>query len=732
MSRLLIVSNRLPFNVVKKEGKLQFEPSLGGLATALGAFYKSQPSLWVGWPGIELENMAKGEEKVITDKLLAERCYPVFLTAKDVDDFYLGFCNQTVWPLFHYFTQYVEYDPELWQAYIRVNEAFADAVAKVAEDDDIIWLQDYHFMLLPKLLRDRLPKSTIGFFLHTPFPSYEVFRLLPWRKEILEGLLGADLVGFHTHDYVWHFLTSIRNLLGYRTSVGQITTAERQVKADVFPIGINYEHYSGIARSPEVAAEVEKFRGKIGDQKIIVSVDRLDYSKGILNRLEGFSLFLDKYPEYKEKVVFILVIGPSRIRVEHYAQLKRKIEELVSVVNSKHSTIGWVPIWYLYSPLPYHSLIALYNMADVCLITPLRDGMNLVAKEYLATKTDGSGVLVFSETAGAARELGEALIINVNSMEEIAQAIAEGLTMPQKEQVARNRVMQARIQHYDVGQWASDFIASLRDFTKTQAKMVVKPLGNQDRNQLMSDYRKSQQRLLLLDYDGTLVPFAKTPEEAKPDAELKKLLGELSKAPENEVVLISGRNKDVLEDWFGSLNVGLIAEHGVWTKEKGKSWEMMATLTSDWKKGVRAIMELAVARIPGSLIEEKDFSLAWHYRKADPRIGELRIREVVNDLLNITANTNLKVLEGSKVVEVKSASLDKGVTALRWMARQKRDFVFAAGDDVTDEDLFRVLPSGAWSIKVRPGASLAKYSLDSPGDVRTLLQEMLSSTKRKS
>ena len=218
MPRLLIISNRLPFNVEKREGKLQFQPSLGGLATALGAFYKSRPSLWIGWPGIELEKVS-GEEKEIEDKLSEERCYPVFLSAKDVDDFYFGFCNQTVWPLFHYFPQFVEYNPELWQAYQRVNETFAEAVVNVAEKDDIFWVQDYHFMLLPKLIRDRLPKATIGYFLHIPFPSYEVYRLLPWRREILEGLLGANLVGFHTHDYVWNFLETTRNLLGYGLSL---------------------------------------------------------------------------------------------------------------------------------------------------------------------------------------------------------------------------------------------------------------------------------------------------------------------------------------------------------------------------------------------------------------------------------------------------------------------------------------------------------------------------------
>jgi trehalose 6-phosphate synthase/phosphatase len=725
MSRLLIISNRLPLNVEKKEGKLQFQPSLGGLATALGEFYKSRPSLWIGWPGIEQEKLQKGEEKEIEDKLAEERCYPVFLSGKDVDDFYFGFCNQSIWPLFHYFPQYVEYDPNLWQAYQKVNQIFADAIVNVAREDDIFWVQDYHFMLLPGMIRDRLPKATVGFFLHIPFPSYEVYRLMPWSKEIVEGLLGANLVGFHTHDYVWNFLDSARNLLGYSGTMGWITTADHVSKADVFPIGIGYEHYSSIAKSPDVDAEVKKFKEKLGDRKIIVSVDRLDYSKGIPNRLEAYGVFLEKHPEYREKVVFILVIGPSRIKVPHYARLKQQIEEMVGTINGKYGTIGWTPLEYLYSPIPYNALLGLYKMADVCPITPVRDGMNLVAKEYLATKIDGKGVLILSETTGAARELGDAIIINPNNIEEIAQAFADALAMPEKEQIERNRAMQERIKLYDISRWAGDFIDKLHETEKVKLGTVPDPMSARVKNELTGQCRKARKRLFLLDYDGTLVPFAKTPEGAKPDAELLKLLGELNSDSRNEVVLISGRDKKTLDMWFGGLNMGMVAEHGVWMKAKDGDWTMMAGLSNDWKDEARVIMKLAVDRIDGSLIEEKDYSLAWHYRKAEPRISERHIREIANDLLNLTANSNLKVLEGSKVLEVKSANLNKGITAQQWLSREKWDFVLAIGDDVTDEDLFRALPTNAWSIKVRPGVSAAKFSLDSPDEVRALFRELM-------
>ncbi len=728
MSRLLIVSNRLPLSVEKRRSRLYFEPSAGGLATALGAFYKSQPSVWIGWPGIELEKI-KGEEQDVEARLLSENCHPVFLSEQDVEDFYHGFCNKTIWPLFHYFSEYTVYDKDFWQAYERVNEAFADTIAEVAEPGDIIWIHDYHLMLLPKLVRDRLPEATIGFFLHIPFPSFEVFRLLPWRRQILNGLLGANLIGFHTYDYVWHFLDSVHNLLGYEATRGQLTTADRAIKADVVPIGIDYGRYAKAAKDSNVRAEVSKFREMLGNCKIILSIDRLDYTKGIPKRLEAFSIFLEEHPEYREKLILVMVVVPSRTKVEHYAQLKKQIDELVGAINGKYGSIGFTPIWYLYRPLPFDSLIALYNMADIALVTPLRDGMNLIAKEYVATKTNGRGVLILSETAGAARELGEAITINVNNPEDIVQALEEALAMPKREQVERNRIMQKRLQRYDVGRWAGEFIDRLLYTRTLQNEIEARALVSEARTALVSDFHKSQRRLLLLDYDGTLVSFSGKPGRAKPTGELKGLLKKIARNPKNEVVFISGRDKDTIGKWFGSLNAGLVAEHGAWVKEKGGEWEMIEALTSDWKGEVRPIVERCVDRTPGSFIEEKGFSLAWHYRETSPKLGDLRARELTNDLLNLTSNLNLQVLEGSKVVEVKNAGVNKGRAALQWISRQEWDFILAVGDDLTDEDVFKVLPTTAWSIKVGFSASAAKFNLGSPIEVTALLKQMIKGEK---
>lgn len=723
MGRWLIISNRLPITVVKRENQLQFHASAGGLATGLGSFYKSYKSLWIGWPGITLEKI-KGKRGEIEERILAENCYPIFLSQYDIENYYYGFCNKTLWPLFHYFTQYTTYSKNLREAYKRVNELFCKTVVKIANPDDIIWVHDYHLMLLPRLIRERLPEATIGFFLHIPFPSLEVFRLLPGRKEILNGLLGADLIGFHTYDYVLHFLASIRHLLGYEHSFGQITAKGRTIKVDAFPMGIDYERFANAVDHKEVQREIKKIRKKVGESKIILSVCRLDYTKGVPERLEAFDLFLERNPEYREKVSFVLVAVPSRTRVNQYMLLKRQVDELIGRINGKHGTIGWTPIWYIYGSLPFHRLVALYNIADVALVTPLRDGMNLIAKEFIASKRDGRGVLVLSEMTGAAKELGEAIMVNPNNREQVAEALKEALEMPEEDQIERNRIMQIRLQRYDVIRWANEFVDKLLEAKKAQRELGQRRLTQQMRNSLIDHYLKSKRRLILLDYDGTLIPFVVRPERARPDERLLELLRSLSYEPKNEVVIISGRDKATLENWFGSLNMGLVAEHGVWIKEKDGNWEMIEPLKNDWKEEIRPILEIYVDRTPGAFIEEKEFSLVWHYRMADPELGEVRARELKDALLQLTVNLNLGVLEGNKVIEIKNIGINKGRAALRWIKKEKWGFILAIGDDWTDDDVFAVLPELAYSIKVGLGPSRARFNLDSIMDIRLLLEEL--------
>lgn len=728
--RLLIVSNRLPVTIERRRKRLSYRPSVGGVATGLGGFHQQHNSAWVGWPGIVAE---EGEKEQIAERLKSQfRSYPVFLSRAHIEGYYHGFTNKTLWPLFHYFPQFAKYEASEWKAYLEVNRLFGKRVSEIAQPDDIIWIHDYHLMLLPGLLRRSLPKATIGFFLHIPFPSLDIFRLLPWRKEILQGLLGADLIGFHTFDYARHFLSSLLRLHGLAHEMGQITVGNRLVKVDVFPMGIDVRRFQAEATSSRTEKEVRRLRRKAGNRKIILSVDRLDYTKGIPERLEAFELFWERHPEWSQKVTLILVAVPSRTKVESYRNLKRQVDEMVGRINGRYSTAGWVPIWYLYRLLPLPTLVTYYRIADVGLVTPLRDGMNLIAKEFVATRKEGKGVLILSELAGASKELGEALIINPHNREETAQAIEEALTMPDEEQVARNRTMQRRLSRYDLLHWAEDFISGLLEVKDLQRELETRKLSVQVMNRLTKLYQESSHRLLLLDYDGTLVPLVEQPSKAKPDAALLSLLRGLAATPQNTVVLISGRDRQTMEEWFKGLKIGLVAEHGVWMREGPTDlWRMMEGLSLEWKEWIKPVLEKFVDRLPGSFVEEKEYSLVCHYRRADPELASLRAKELMGTLTALTANTELEVLQGSKVIEVKFASVNKGRAALSWIGGGGFDFILGVGDDWTDEDLFKALPEGAYSVKVGLGTSNAKFYLDSPEDVRQLLKGLIAKEMKR-
>ena len=723
MSKLLIVSNRLPVTVSKRGSNLRLQSSVGGLATGLDSFHKSFKSSWIGWPGYVTGNVEK-EKRIIKKKLKERKCYPIFLSNYDIENYYHGFCNKIIWPLFHYFVQRVTYDEKYWLAYKRVNQQFCDIITRIIDSKDRVWIHDYQLMLLPNLLREKKPEATIGFFLHIPFPSSEIFRLLPYRTEIIEGILGADLIGFHTHDYVHHFSESVRRLLGYEYVLGEINACDRKVKVDAFPMGIDYHRFNKAIHEETVRKEINRLRKKLGDRKIIISIDRLDYTKGIPERLEAFDLFLERNQEYRKKVTLILVAVPSRTSVEHYALLKKQVDELISRINGKYGDIGWVPIWYLYRYMPFEKLVPLYAIGDVALITPLRDGMNLIAKEFVASKIDQKGVLILGEMAGASRELGEAIVVNPNNKGEIADAIKQALTMSPREQIKRNKTMQRRLRRYNVRRWAHDFMERMHHIKRIQQDSCMSRLDGEITNKLLNDYAKSKKRLMLLDYDGTLISFTENPEDAKPDDEIKKILKSLTDGAKNEVVIVSGRRRDTLDEWFRNLNVSLIAEHGVWIKTKNRQWKLIESLNSKWKKQIKPILEIFVDRTPGSFIEEKEHSLVWHYRKADPKSALIRSGELKEAVRHLTSNLNLGILDGSKVIEIKNTGINKGRAALRWIRKKKWNFVIAIGDDWTDEDIFTVLPKNAYSIKVGLGVSHARYNVVLPSEIRELLKTM--------
>jgi trehalose 6-phosphate synthase/phosphatase len=727
--RLIIVSNRLPVTLEKKKGGFTLKESVGGLATGVKSFYGDYDSMWIGWGGVPKENTTAEERRDISARLQEEhRNYPIFLTKNEIRNFYHGFCNRTIWPLFHYFPTYTTYDAAQWESYRRVNARFADAVATFVRPGDTLWIHDYQLMLLPEMIRQREPEICIGFFLHIPFPSFEVFRLLPWRREILEGLLGAHLVGFHTYDYARHFHSSVRRLLGYEYSFGTFTVGDHITRVDVFPMGIDFDHYFNASDDPGVRKEIQKVEEKLNGRKLIFSVDRLDYTKGILHRLSGFDSFLKRYPEYVEKVVLILVAVPSRTGVDTYRALKQELDEHIGRINGQYGSLGWVPVWYLYRFLPFHELTALYNLADVALITPLRDGMNLIAKEYVAAKKERGGVLVLSGMAGAASELSEAIIVNPNNQDQVAEALKEALEMDEAEQVERLRTMQKRIRRYDVVRWAHDFLEKLDDVWTHNKSILERKLVPSLREKLIRDYRNAKKRLLILDYEGTLTPVASRVSSAKPDERLRQTLRELLRDGNNEIVVISRRDREVLTGWFDGLDVGMIAEHGVWVRDRGGAWNLIESARNDWMQEVHPLLELYMDRTPGSTIEVKEYSLIWHYRRSDPDLALQRVNELKENLMILAENLNVGIMEGNRSIEIRNYGTSKEDASLHWLSREEWDFILFMGDDVTDEHLFISLPDFTYSIKVGLGVSNARFNVGDVDDALSLLDDILGSS----
>lgn len=738
MSRLIIVSNRLPFSLEKTDDGPQLRRSSGGLVSAIKGYFEKtadqaqqfNEQLWVG----SVDFSPQDYELIKHDAALQNlETAPVFLEENLYNDYYNGFANSVIWPLFHYFPSYVEYKNEFFDAYTKVNEIFAEKILSFVNDDDVVWVHDYQLMMLPMLLRRKKKDLSIGFFLHIPFPSYEIYRLLPseWKTSLIAGMLGADLVGFHTHDYVQHFIQSAKMVVGIDNSFNSIQYRNRTLRTDLFPIGIDYEKFQQAAQERRINDRKQEIRDNFEDKKIIFSVDRQDYTKGLMYRLSGYEEFLQYHPEWKEKVVFILNVIPSRDNIPTYNERKRLLEERVGTLNGKFSTLQWQPLIYRYNHLSFDELAALYQAANVALITPLRDGMNLVAKEYVASCTNQAGVLILSELTGAASELNEALLVNPTDTTEVANAIAHSLSMPLFEQKQRMALMQKRLKEYDVVKWVNDFLEQLANEKKEQQKLRIKIMNEKTTQQIVNDYNAASKRVILLDYDGTLVGFTRIPAEAVPGQQLMQLLAKLSADEKNELTIISGRDGKTLEEWLGHLPITLVAEHGAAIRWRDQGWAIQTTTSPDWKDQIRPILQLFATRCAGSFVEEKDSTLAWHYRNTHPDLGFTRSRELMNTLSQLITNTQLQVIDGNKVLEVRQAGVDKGVTALKLLTHFNPNFTLCLGDDVTDEDMFKALNTqpAAHTIKIGAGSTAAQHNIPTQPEVIPFLELLIAPVK---
>ncbi|MCI1935909.1 MAG: bifunctional alpha,alpha-trehalose-phosphate synthase (UDP-forming)/trehalose-phosphatase [Bifidobacteriaceae bacterium] len=800
MGRLIIVSNRLPASLVTEDdGSYTLRQSVGGLATAIGPYHKAHhDSLWVGWSGIEPEDRSEEELEKIRDVYKQNRCVPIFLSHEDVAGYYEGFANDTLWPLLHDFSHEAVFDPETWETYQSVNRQFMEALTPLVRKGDTIWIQDYHLMLLPGMLRKRFPNASIGWFLHVPFPSVEIFRTLPWNKEILEGVLGADLIGFHTVDYAINFEANLAALLDMKPEHGRVTLESGHVaNIDAFPIGIDYNLYKrtassslsrsmrfGIERacgkrttrhyqssllaeghaaaeaeraektwwghfSREEAPELELAQSALSrpgekPNKVVVSVDRLDYTKGIPERLRAFERLLEKYPEWIGHVTYYLLATPSRESVGTYQKLKEQVDQLIGQINGKYSLLAWTPIHYITRSLPIKPVCGIYAAGDVALVTPLRDGMNLVAKEYLACHDGRDGALVLSEMAGAAAELSEAFIVNPYDTEALCDALHEALEISPEESRRRNIAMQTRLKFRTAGEWCAEFLDGLDQVTRPA--LADKRLRMLRRNEIRTEWDSAKRKLVLCDYDGTLTPLVRTPDRARPTPTLHTLLRRLGSEPGVDLVLVSGRDRDTMERWFGDLPVGLIAEHGAWRSDRplgepagaGDSASQPSRSTRTWIQAsgmpdahlwqplVEGIMQESVSRVPRSFIERKSDALAWHYRLSEPKKANPERKDLTERLRPILEEWHLEIMENAKVLEVCPASISKGEAVAPLVEGGTYDIVVATGDDTTDETMFDALPDTAWTFKIGGGDTAARYRLPNPASMRRMLGNMIT------
>ena len=718
---IINVSNRLPITVAEKVTK-----SSGGLVAALEGLSPEEYDLkWIGWPGGSIEDPARQQE---VERLLVDEhgCIPVFLSEAEVAGHYQGFSNSSIWPLLHYMPNYMRYDPAWWDDYERANRRFADKVLAMAKPGDLVWVHDYQLMLMPAMLHQAMPELKIGFFLHTPFPSFETFRCHPKRRELVAGMLGANLIGFHTFGYMRHFRSTVLRLLGLESEITRIRSEDGHSTAmGVFPIGINAKKFEETLDSPEFAERVAEFRTSNAGKRVVLSVERMDYTKGILHRLDAIEHFLAEL-EDRDSIKFIFVSVPSREDVEEYQELRAETESRVGRVNGEYATLNSSPIRFIHGSVNFTDLCALYATADVGMVTPLIDGMNLVAKEYIACQRDHDGALILSEFAGAAEELSNAVLVNPYDTRAVAHTLTETLAMPAHERRACNQPMRDRVMKFDAQHWARSFIQQLRAADTMAAAAPEKP--DHAARQLRTAMATHQRVALFLDYDGTLREIEREPRAAKPSAEIWSLINRIAQHSNITLTIISGRSRQDLAAWFDTPGFAIIAEHGAAVRRAGGgAWEEWdRDVSYAWKDEIRELVRLYEQSTPGSWLEEKRTSLVWHYRKTDPEFGTWKANQLAHELSTMMANEPVKIRHGRKIVEVTAAEVSKGAAVRRLMHENNYDLVLCAGDDQTDESMFETELPNVISIKVGAESSRAKYRLRDPAAFRQFLLDAIA------
>ncbi|CAA7410212.1 unnamed protein product [Spirodela intermedia] len=677
--RLLVVANRLPVSAVRRaEDSWSLDISAGGLVSALLGV-KEFETRWIGWAGVNVPD--ETGQRALAKALAEKRCIPVFLDEEIVHQYYNGYCNNVLWPLFHYLG--LPQEDRLattrsfqsqFDAYKRANQMFADVVSQHYEEGDVVWCHDYHLMFLPKCLKDYNHKMKVGWFLHTPFPSSEIYRTLPSRSELLRSVLAADVVGFHTYDYARHFVSACTRILGFEGTPEGVEDQGKLTRVAAFPIGIDSDRFTRALELPQVQNHVRDLRERFAGRKVMLGVDRLDMIKGIPQKILAFEKFLEENPSWRDKVVLLQIAVPTRTDVPEYQKLTSQVHEIVGRINGRFGTLTAVPIHHLDRSLDFHALCALYAVTDVALITSLRDGMNLVSYEFVACQEQKKGVLILSEFAGAAQSLGAgALLVNPWNITEVANSIGYALNMSPDEREKRHRHNFAHVTTHTAQIWAETFVSELND-TVVEAQLrtrQVPPLLPTGR--AIERFLQSKNRLLILGFNSTLTEQVEFPGrrggdqiremEPKLHPDLKEPLTTLCNDPRTTVVVLSGSDRSVLDDNFGDYNMWLAAENGMFLRLTTGEWmtTMPEHLNMDWVDSVKHVFEYFTERTPRSHFEHRETSLLWNYKYADVEFGRLQARDMLQHLwTGPISNAAVDVVQGGRSVEVRSVGVTKG------------------------------------------------------------------------
>jgi trehalose 6-phosphate synthase/phosphatase len=723
---LFVVSNRLPISIRSEGEKWEMIPSSGGLASALIGVKEKIPFKWIGWPGT---SFLANQKKEVEQKLGESNLYPIFINKEQEEHYYHTICNSFLWPLFHYFTDHMLQSTDSWHFYQEINQLFADKVIELAEEGASVWVHDFHLMLVPRMLKEKRPDLKIGFFLHIPFPSSEIYRMLPQRKELLQGMLAADYIGFQTKDYAKHFTSTCLRVLGLSTDRDNISYQGKKVRIGVHPIGMNIKSFEEILSKPKYCSYIQEIKERYQTHLVILGIERLDYTKGIFFKLKAFEKLLEQSPELIGKVILLQIIVPCRLDSPEYQKHRAEVEKMVSRINGKFSKPGFNPIHYMYRHLPLDELIAIYCLANVCMVTSTRDGMNLVAQEYVycSQRAQTKGCLILSEFAGAAQHLPHALIVNPFDIEAMSHTLKLALELlPEEKERNLNRMIE-NILHLDSPIWGENFLSKMHEAAlKNAENQIVQILTQKESNKLVELALQSKKITLFLDYDGTLREITAHPMDATPSKEVLELIRHLADLKEVDVHIVSGRDHHTLQRWFGDLPIHLSAEHGfLMRKSNQENWNSLKEIDLSWVPYVKKILKRAVEEVPGSFLETKSSVLSWHYRLADVNYGEWRANELYSSLIQELANLPVEIVPGKYVLEVRAQGVSKAKYVQQILDSYfPNHFILCIGDDRTDHDMYQALPENAISIHVGEHSVKTSYHLNSPVEVCDLLQKI--------